>query len=301
MTKAVEEFRTQTAQLSTTGLSTNTAKAPSKAAWHGRVYENLRNDAFDAIPHQIVQRGGEQRKLRRNQYGFSVSGPIILPKVYNGTGKTFFTMSYEGMRESIGQFNMMTIPTTLERTGNWSQVVDPNGQSLRIYDPDSTSLNPAYDASQSVSTSNLQYLRSQFPGNVIPTTRLDPVALDMLSYLPQPNTNAGPFYQNNFYSVTPQVNSANGFILSVDHSFLQKHRVTVRVNNSTGQNGNAPFFLDDRESGQSPAGNLVQGRPHRSCVYGIATHGEHGAVSGGSRTVQEPGAARCERQPVPAR
>lgn len=260
MLKAIDEFRTQTAQLGTPGLNAAAAaRAPSKPAWHGRVYENLRNDAFDAIPHQIVQRGGEQRKLRRNQYGFSVTGPVLLPKIYNGTGKTFFTASYEGMRESIGQFNMTTIPTTLERTGEWGHVVDPNGQPLRIYDPASTALNPAFDPAQSVSTSNLQYLRNQFPGNTIPLTRLDPVALDMLQHLPQPNTNAGPFFQNNFYAVTPQVNSANGFIVSVDHSFLQKHRVTIRVNNSTGKNGNAPIFLTIANSASPPQATLFRG------------------------------------------
>ncbi|MEI9814114.1 MAG: hypothetical protein WDO18_16370 [Acidobacteriota bacterium] len=264
MSQAMEEFRRQTANLgvstTTRGGSPTIGAAPAaKAAWHGRVYENIRNDAFDAIPHQIVQRGGEQRKLRRNQYGFSTSGPIKLPKVYDGTGKTFFTFSYEGMRESIGQFRMMTIPTTLERTGDWSHVVDPNGQPLPIYDPASTSVNPAYNPSQSVSSSNLQYLRDPFPGNLIPATRIDPVARQMLGFYPQPNTNAGPFFQNNFYSVTPEVHRANGFILSVDHSFLQKHRVTVRLNNSTGQNGSAPIFLTLANPANPPQGTKFQG------------------------------------------
>ncbi len=245
MAQALEEFRTQTARLS--NPSGGTAKAGAqpapKAVWHGRIYENIRNNAFDAIPHQIVQRNGPQRKLRRNQYGFSVSGPIVLPKVYNGSGKTFFTLTYEGMKESIGQFNLNTIPTTLERTGQYGHVVDPNGQPLRIYDPLTTSTNPRYDPAQSVSTSNLLYLRDQFVGNVIPVTRLDPVAQAALAYLPQPNTNAGPFFQNNYYSVTPEVNTANGFILSVDHTFRRKNRVTVRINKSDGLNGNAPIFL----------------------------------------------------------
>ncbi|MEP6960679.1 MAG: hypothetical protein ABI995_01275 [Acidobacteriota bacterium] len=222
-------------------MTTGTRAAP-KAAWHGRLYENIRNDAFDAIPHQILQRNGEQRKLRRNQYGFSVTGPVILPKIYSGAGKTFFTVSYEGMRESIGQFRIATIPTTLERTGSWGHVVDSNGDPLKIYDPASTSVNPNYNPNQSVSTSNLQYLRDQFPNNTIPLTRLDPVAQAALAYYPQPNTAAGPFFQNNFYSVQPEVNRANGFITTVDHTFLKKHRMTVRLNSSKGLNAQAAMF-----------------------------------------------------------
>ncbi len=64
----------------------------------------------------------------------------------------------------------------------------------------------------------------------------------MLEYVPQPNTNAGPFFQNNYFVVTPQVDKANGFIVSVDHSFLKKNRVTVRINKSDGRNVNSPNF-----------------------------------------------------------
>ncbi len=244
LTTALEEFRAQTANLSGARGAVKTAgnRPTAKPAWHGRIYENLRNNALDANPHQIVQRGGAPRQLRRNQYGFSVTGPVVLPKIYNGAGKTFFTLTYEGVKESVGQFSLATIPTTLERTGQYGHVVDANGAPLPIYDPLTTSANPAYNSSLSISTENLQYLRQQFPGNVIPLTRLDPVAQSVLTYLPQPNTNAGPFFQNNYFAVTPQVNTANGFIVSVDHSFLKKHRVTVRLNKSDGLNGNAANF-----------------------------------------------------------
>lgn len=261
ITAALEEFRVQATKLGSaqTGSGgSDASRTAARPAWHGRVYENIRNDAFDAIPHQIVQRGGEQRKLRRNQYGFSVSGPIVIPKVYSGTGKTFFTMSYEGMQESIGQFRMMTVPTTLERTGSWGHVVDPDGKPLAVYDPATTTPNPNYDPSRSVSASNLQYLRQMFPGNVIPDARMDPVARRALQYYPQPNTDAGPFYQNNFYSVTPEVNKANGFILSVDHSFLQKHRVTVRMSKSNGTQGNAPIFLTLANPANPPQATLTR-------------------------------------------
>ena len=162
--RAIEEFRTQTANLSTSSTQQAAGTAPRSAAstaFHGNLYENIRNDFLDANPHEIVQRGGDKRKLRRNQWGFNVTGPVRIPKIYNGSGSTFFTFQYEGMRQSIGQFRMNTIPTTLERTGSFGHVVDAAGNPLPIYDPASTSPNPLYNPSQDVSTSNLQYLRQQ--------------------------------------------------------------------------------------------------------------------------------------------
>src|SRR5690606_27092340 len=111
---AVEEFRVQTAaqQAVTEGQGGGGGRGGGRGgfagsgaalAWHGRVVHNFRNDALDAIPHEIVQRNQPQRKLRYNQYGFNVTGPVYLPKVYNGAGKTFFTFQYEGSRQSQGQ------------------------------------------------------------------------------------------------------------------------------------------------------------------------------------------------------
>ena len=245
--KAIEEFRTQTAKLSLSAADqaagTSAPRPAAKSAFHGNLYENLRNDFLDANPHEIVQRGGDPRKLRRNQWGLNVTGPVRIPKIYNGSGSTFFTFQYEGMRQSIGQFRLNTIATGLERTGSFGSTVDSAGNPLQIYDPQSTSPNPLYNPSQDVSTTNLQYLRQQFPSNTIPIVRQDRVAMAALQFYPLPNTAAGPFFQNNFYSVTPELDSANGFNTTIDHTFLQKHRITVKLGRSIGVNGNAPIFL----------------------------------------------------------
>jgi hypothetical protein len=255
---AVEEFRIQTAGLgaqrgpgngATSGARQTTNQRPG---WHGRVFENLRNDAFDAIPHEIVQRGQPQRKLRRNQFGANVTGPVVLPGLYDGTGKTFFTFTFEGMRESIGQSRLLTIPTTLERTGQWGHVVDISGNPLPIYDPSTTTANPNYNSSLPVSVTNLQYNRQPFAGNIIPTSRLDPVAQAGLQYLPQPNANAGPYFRNNYFAVQPVINRATGFIVSVDHTFLQRHRISLNLSRSVGTNGNNASFATIADSANAP-------------------------------------------------
>ena len=96
--KALDEFRVQMGQFSVTGDAAGKDARRLKAVgkqnrYTGRLYENLRNDLFDAIPHQVRQRGGDKSLLRRNQFGFSTSGPVRFPWLYDGRGKTYFSVS----------------------------------------------------------------------------------------------------------------------------------------------------------------------------------------------------------------
>src|SRR5262245_4005726 len=132
MERAIEEFRAQTRSL---GLRADgklrSGSNGSKAAWHGRLFEYFRNDLLDSTPHEIRQRGGDKSLLRRNQFGFNVAGPAA-------KRNTYFSFSYEGVRERISRTLLRTIPTLKERTGDYSQVVDQSGQILPIFDPTST-------------------------------------------------------------------------------------------------------------------------------------------------------------------
>ncbi len=243
--KAVEEFRVQARALGLTGDGSSqqvkTARS-SRGRWHGRLFHNFRNDFLDATPHEVAQRGGEKNILRRNQFGVNVSGPVVIPKLYDGGRATFFTFTYEGMREKIGRSSLRTIPRLEERSGDWSGTVDNAGVLLPIYDPGTTSPNPAYNPAQDVSTENLQYNRLPFPDNRIPTARLDSVARNALSYYPAPNSNAGPFFRNNYFVFTPEVNSANGVITRVDHTAGSRHRIGFGMSLSNGQDGAPALF-----------------------------------------------------------
>jgi hypothetical protein len=150
MNSAIEEFKIQTRNL---GLR---ADSPPKAGrhsplldWHGRIFENFRNDALDAVPHEIRQNGGDKGLLRRNQFGFNVAGPAVLPHLIEGRN-TYFSLSYEGVREDIARTYLQTIPTMAQRTGDYSDVVDDAGNVIPIYDPASTQPNPSYDPTQPV-------------------------------------------------------------------------------------------------------------------------------------------------------
>ncbi len=242
--KAVEQFKVRTRDLGIRPDSPVRARRSpaSRPKWHGRLFYNLRNDVFDAVPKEVRQRGGDKRLLRRNQFGFNVTGPVSIPKLYDGGNRTFFSLTYEGMREKIGRSWLRTIPTIGERTGDWSHVVDPAGNPLPIYDPLTTALNPNFNPSLPVSENNLQNLRLPFAGNVMPQSRLDPVAQAAVRLYPAPNSDAGPFFRNNFFILATEPSEADGINARVDHSIGERHRLGVSLNYSDGIDGAAPWF-----------------------------------------------------------
>jgi hypothetical protein len=242
MDRAVEEFKLQTQNLGLRPDSPANLNGGRKPVWHGRVFENFRNDFLDAVPHEIRQRGSNKSLLRRNQFGFNIAGPVLIPRLLHGDRNTFFSVSYEGVREHISRTYLRTIPTIPERTGDYSSVVDPAGEILPIFDAASTRLNSSYDPSRPVSESNLQYAREPFAGNRIPPNRLDPVAQRDLKLYPQPNTAAGPFFQNNFFINAPETNTANGMLGKVDHTLSDRQRVTLDLAFSNGLFGAARWF-----------------------------------------------------------
>ena len=253
MDRAVEEFKIETRNLglrADSPMRTRRAAAPAQS-WHGRVYENFRNDFLDAVPHEIVQRGGSKSLLRRNQFGFNVAGPVVVPRLVHPGANTWFSLSYEGVRERISRSNLFTIPTLAERTGDFSPVVDQAGSPLPIFDPASTRPNPAFDPSQPVSTENLQYLRDPFPDNRIPAGRLDPVAQKALSFYPSPNASVGPFFRNNYFVVSPETNTANGMIGKLDRSSGDRHRFSAEVAFSNGLLGAAKWIPSAANPGTS--------------------------------------------------
>src|SRR5580704_3801904 len=89
--RAIDEFKIQTAHL---GLRADSPVQSTPARnllrdWHGRLYENFRNDFLDAVPHEIIQNGGDKGVLRRNQYGFNIGGPFFVPGLTHGKSNTY--------------------------------------------------------------------------------------------------------------------------------------------------------------------------------------------------------------------
>ncbi len=143
--------------------------------WHGSAYEYLRNNILDAQPWGAII----PLWTRQNEFGATIGGPVILPKLYDGRNRSFFFFSYGGSRKSgVDSLSTLKIPTPAEIAGDFS------GQAT-IYDPATTRLN----------ATGTGYIRDPFPGNKIPADRLDPLAAKIASYYPAPNAAGVNNYQ----------------------------------------------------------------------------------------------------------
>lgn len=180
----IAEFREQTANMSAQyGYGSSVVNVSIKSGTnhlHGNLYEFLRNSDMDARTFfaQNVE------PLKRNQFGATLGGPVVLPKIYNGKNKTFFFFAYEGLRLRQASTEIASVPTAAQRVGDFSAYPE------RIYDPTSTIPDPNHPGA---------YIRTPFAGNTIPLDRINPVAKFFLdpSWIPLPNRpgNAGNLLQ----------------------------------------------------------------------------------------------------------
>ncbi len=139
--------------------------------WHGSAYEFLRNSKLDANDFFSNSLRRPLGSFKRSQFGGVLNGPVI-------KDKTFFMVSFEALRARTSDSTRVSVPTPLERTGDFSETRTLTGQQIVIYDPFTTRANPAGSG----------FIRSAFPGNRIPAGRFDPVAVNVTKYYPLPNT-----------------------------------------------------------------------------------------------------------------
>ena len=159
-TDALSEFKLQTSTYSAEfgkslgGVVSLQIKSGTNQI-HGSVFEFLRNDAFDANNFFLNRAGRPKPALSQHQFGATLGGPIF-------KDRTFFFADYQGFRNTTGQTYLSTVPSTRMRQGDFSEL------NRVIYDP----------------------LTGQpFPGNVIPESRWDPAAKNIMQQLyPEPNT-----------------------------------------------------------------------------------------------------------------
>ncbi len=192
--------------------------------FHGSAYEYFVNDKLNAgVPFTDAGNGQHVRPAsHKDDFGFSIGGPVWIPKVYKGQNKTFFFFNYEQYIQRQTVYNgLATVPTAAMRQGDFSAVLgqkvlgtDPLGNSIyqnQIFDPAST---------QRV---NGQAVRTPFPGNIIPSSRLDPIALKIQSYIPLPDL---PGTTNNFRQYWPNPRDQNIPSVKIDHILNERNKVS---------------------------------------------------------------------------
>jgi len=134
---AIQEFKVESGTYPAEyGFSASQINIVSKGGtnkFHGTVFEDNRNDAYDAVPFPTIEQylpGGTKTTnpiLRQNQFGFVASGPVWLPKLYDGRNKTFFMADYEGWRINNGGIAYESMPNPAVLQGNFSAETYPQG------------------------------------------------------------------------------------------------------------------------------------------------------------------------------
>ena len=212
---AVQEVRVSTntydAQFGRTGggvISVSIRSGTNR--YRGTAYYNHRAANLNSNLFENKVRGIPKEDLFHYNPGATFGGPVKLPK-YDGTNKTFFFYAFEGLKSGIPVSSGERAPTDLERAGDFSQ------SGAIIYDPLNT----------------INGVPQPFPGNRIPSDRIDPVARTLLNYMVQPNSPPDAQGNNFFARNNSRFDTYTSGILRLDHNFGTNHRFFGRY----GHNG----------------------------------------------------------------
>ncbi len=225
---AIEQYSIQTSNFAAElgqagGAIFNVSMKSGTNQIHGSVYDFWAHDSLYAANSFTKIKN----PLSSYDWGFTVGGPIKIPKVYNGKDKSFFFFSYE-TRPVRGQnlSSPIAVPTDAYRIGDLSAATALNNNRVLGTDPLGRSIiqNSVYDPASNFTNAAGQVLRNTFAGNQIPVSRFDPVAVKVLALVPKANVTGAPLIGN--YNV-PYDTGTMQFLPSfkIDHSISNSHKL----------------------------------------------------------------------------
>lgn len=218
--------------------------------FHGTAFETNRNNSF-GIAKARQDTFTKAPKLIRNEFGASFGGPIILPwasksgvHLYNGKDRSYFFFAFEGMELRNGATGLYSVPTEAMRTGDFSALTTSNGVTpIKIYDP--------------ATSDPITHARTQFPGNVIPSQRISPLAEytyeNLMPHATLPNVN--PSVTANLAIATPNNDS--------------ERTVTVRIDQHLNDANNAYFRFTHGSMNPYKMGSGAYGPPPPNYVANV--------------------------------
>ena len=206
---AIQEFKVQTgiypAEFGHQATQINVVTKSGGNSYHGALFDFIRNDKFDAVPYAFGTVHPIKSPFKWNDYGFEIDGPVRIPKIFDGRNRLFFMANDEWKTQRSHSQTNYTLPTAAMEAGNLSAL------SATIYDPATGGATGA--------------TKTPFPGNVIPTNRLDPVSLKFLNYYAAatlPTSNA------NYPFIVSAPNNRDAFTLRMDFVESSKSQWTGR-------------------------------------------------------------------------
>jgi hypothetical protein len=246
----VQEFKVQTMTFDAAvghtqgGVTSITLKSGGNEL-HGTAYYGLLNPALNANLFFANKAGQPRGDFTYNRWGGTATGPVFFPKLYHGKDHTFFTYAYEGIHESRAMgaaygSGTMTVPTAAEREGDFSALLKLGAQ-YQIYDP--FTRKPAAGG---------RFQEQPVAGNIIPPSRISPIARKILEYWALPNAPGTADGINNLIRVNdPEVITYRNHIARVDHAFSERHRMFGRVNTFRRFSYSSDWFRSPATGGDS--------------------------------------------------
>ncbi len=192
--------------------------------YHGQLGWYFRNEDLNANNFFSNQAGRPRQEYRYNIASYNIGGPILLPKINRGKRNLFFFFNQEFQDQVVSYaVNEKTVPTALERQGDFSQSVNTNGTRITVNDP--------------------QNGKKAFPGNIIPASRLNPVGQAILNMFPLPNfvdPNLATRYNWNYYVAASEPYNRRTETLRVDYAPEANWQLYVSLSNNADHQ-NVPY------------------------------------------------------------
>ena len=251
---AVAEFKVQTAPYDasaghTVGSVINVSTKSGTNEIRGQAEWALRNSLFDA-PNIFQNRSGQGiPHYTDNRWGIVAGGPVLLPKLYNGKNRTFWFYGYGANKFGSPQSFVSTVPTAAMRNGDLSALL-ALGPQYQIYDPLTT-----------VAVAGGRFQRQPFQGNIIPPSRLDPVAQKILTYWPGPNQPGTRDGSNNYFYTPSAKEETWDHLARFDHAFSSNHRMFFRMHTDFWEENKNHTFPN------TPAAGIILNRRNKGMAF----------------------------------
>jgi hypothetical protein len=246
MADVVSEFKVQTATFDvstgqTEGGVVNISLKSGSNRFHGTALFGKETAVVDANSFFANAVGQKRANLNLTNPGGTFSGPVIIPKVYNGKNRTFFLFGFNWVKSvaSGGTAGgiVATVPTEAQRTGDFSDLLRL-GSAYQIYDPFTRT--PAAGG---------LFTNQPLPGNIIPANRINRVAQNILSYYPVPEQPGTVNGTNNLDRTNwPSRVTYHSTVYKFDQNLSDRNRIMFRVNTNRNDNRSVDFFGYDNPS-----------------------------------------------------
>src|ERR1700722_4693715 len=191
---------------------------------HGQVAWYFRNEDLNANNFFSNEAGRPRQEYRYNIGSYMIGGPVVIPKIYRGHRNLFFFFNQEYQNQVVSySVNEKTVPTALERTGNFSKSYNTNGAAITVQDP----LNN----------------KAPFPGNIVPTNRIDPTGQAILSMFPLPHfvdPNKATVYNWSYYVAASEPYNRRTETARIDYAPKPNWQVYLSLSNNADHQ-NVPY------------------------------------------------------------